>query len=75
MPHIFVDATDTDTHIQKHVLHAEVTLQQSYLHSQKGYAKLEELKDKMIDLIKVYFDEYEDEIMSNKEYKANGYNP
>lgn len=75
MPHIFVDATDTDKNMQSIVLHAEVTLKQSYLHSKKGYVKLEELKDKMIDLIKVYFDEYEDEIMSNKEYKANGYNP
>ena len=75
MPHIFVEATDTDRNIQTIVLHADVTLKQPYLYSKKGYAKLEELKDKMIDLIKVYFDEYEDEIMSNKEYKANGYNP
>lgn len=75
MPHIFVDATDTDKNMQSIVLHAEVTLKQSYLHSKKGYAKLEELKDKMIELAKVYFDDCEDDIISDKEFKQRGYNP
>lgn len=59
MPHIFVDGEDNERSIQSISLHARITAKKDYHRTPKYYAKIEELKKEMQQLISKYFDDYD----------------
>lgn len=72
MPHIIVDACDTDRNIQYIKLHADIKFRIDYYQEgSRFHFKVDELEHKMIDLLEEYFPgKVESEIFSNHEYNT-----
>lgn len=72
MPHVFANGCDMDRQIQYINIHAEVQMKQELYHDvRKRNIKLEELQEKLEQVLKEYFDDVGDnEPMTNHEYNC-----
>lgn len=71
MPHIHVYGIDMRRNIESISIHAEVNFSRQYFGTQKAEMKLKELQQKIEDLIEVYFEDYESDILGNHEWNVN----
>lgn len=70
MPHILLSGYDETKCIKQLNIHLEIQFSKEYHKSIKANEKLRELENKMSDLIKEYFPDYECEQYTNHEYNT-----
>jgi len=74
MPHLFVNGTDMNKQIQYVHIHAEINFARETFGTVKQNAKMEELREKLENVLTEYFDYVESDVATNHEYnlKMNG---
>jgi len=72
MPHIIIEACDTDKCMQMVQLVCRVHFKKEYFHSPKAELKMEELRDKLVSVVEEYFpfSVSMSDVMSNHEFNS-----
>lgn len=68
MPHAFIDGCDTERCLQQLNIHVEYTFKPDVYNRPLSFRMMEEINDKIGELVKGYFSDYCIEEMTNHEY-------
>ncbi len=68
MPHTFIEGHDKERVLQNLKIHIEYVFKKDVYQTLKSYAMMEEINEKIGEIVRDYFKDYSEEEMSNLDY-------